>query len=238
MSELELLLVIVATALAFLVSAAAGLGGSLILVPALALVLGTKEGVALAALLLAANNVVKILAYRRTLPLRVAVWVVLATVVGAWVGARALVAAPTSLVTAAVIASIIASFVVETRGHDRLRRGSAPALALGAGLTSGFSGASGPLKGLALRALALDRAHLVGAAALVSFAGDATKASVFAEAGLLGAEAVRMAVLCTPLMLGATFAGRRLNRELGERGYSVLFWSVILGYGARLVLAL
>jgi hypothetical protein len=238
MTGLELVLVIVATALAFLVSASAGLGGSLILVPALALVLGTKEGVALAALLLAANNVVKIVAYRRTLPLRASAWVVLATIVGAWVGARALVAAPTSLVTAAVIASIVASFVVETRGHQRLRRGSAPVLALGAGLTSGFSGASGPLKGLALRALSLDRTHLVGAAALVSFAGDAAKTTVFADAGLLGAAGVRMAVLCVPLMLSATFAGRRLNRELGERGYSVLFWSVLAGYGARLVLAL
>ncbi|CAA9282739.1 MAG: hypothetical protein AVDCRST_MAG93-3301, partial [uncultured Chloroflexia bacterium] len=66
---LEVIFVLLATSAAFTISAAAGLGGSLILVPALALVLGTKEGVALAALLLALNNVVKVFAYRQTIPL-------------------------------------------------------------------------------------------------------------------------------------------------------------------------
>ncbi|MFB3051273.1 MAG: sulfite exporter TauE/SafE family protein, partial [Acidimicrobiia bacterium] len=54
---------LLAVAVSFMISASAGLGGSLILVPTLALVLGTKEGVALSALLLAANNVVKVIAY-------------------------------------------------------------------------------------------------------------------------------------------------------------------------------
>ena len=55
-----MVLTLIAVAVSFTVSASAGLGGSLVLVPILALVLGTKEGVALAALLLAANNVVKL----------------------------------------------------------------------------------------------------------------------------------------------------------------------------------
>ena len=69
-------LTLVAVAASFAVSASAGLGGSLILVPTLALVLGTKEGVAMAALLLAGNNVVKVIAYRRSLPFRSAAVVV------------------------------------------------------------------------------------------------------------------------------------------------------------------
>ena len=46
-----------AAAASFTLSASAGFGGSLILVPALGLLLGIRQGVALAALLLAANNV-------------------------------------------------------------------------------------------------------------------------------------------------------------------------------------
>lgn len=70
----------------FTVSASAGLGGSLLLVPTLALFLGSKEGVALAALLLASNNVMKIIAYRRTLPFRAAAGVTVLIVIGAALG--------------------------------------------------------------------------------------------------------------------------------------------------------
>ena len=165
---------LVAVTVSFLVSASAGLGGSLILVPSLALALGTKEGVALAALLLAANNVVKVIAYRKTLPFRKSIVVIILVSVGAWVGARLLVSAPVDLVTVAVILSFGLALVAERLQLKRVRRVEGPVLAFASGATSGFSGTSGPLKGMALRQLDLDRAYFVGAASLVSLAGDAT----------------------------------------------------------------
>jgi uncharacterized membrane protein YfcA len=238
MSSLEFVLVLFAAGAAFTTSAAAGLGGSLILVPALALVLGTKEGVALAALLLALNNVVKVIAYRRTIPLAESATVIALTIAGSAVGAGLLVAASESLVSAGVIASIALSLLAERLEHSGpARRAAAPTLALAAGATSGFSGTSGPLKGIALRHLELDRFHMAGAASAVSLAGDATKTAIFAEAALLGPDSLAVAALCSPLMLVATFTGRRLNRTVGERGYAVLFWTVMCGYSVRLVLA-
>jgi uncharacterized membrane protein YfcA len=226
---------LVAVTVSFLVSASAGLGGSLILVPALALVLGTKEGVALAALLLAANNVVKVIAYRKTLPWRKSIWVIILVSVGAWIGARLLVSAPEDLVTVAVILSFAFALVAERLELKRVRRVEGPVLAFASGATSGFSGTSGPLKGMALRQLDLDRAHFVGAASLVSLAGDATKAAVFTEAGLLTGESLNVTLLAVPLMLIATFSGRRINFAIGERGYTYLFWAVMAGYTLRLV---
>ena len=238
MTSLELVLVLVAAAAAFTTSAAAGLGGSLILVPALALVLGTKEGIALAALLLALNNVVKVIAYRRTIPLAESAVVIVLTIVGSAVGAGLLVSAPESLVSAGVVASIGLSLLGERLEHTGpTRRAAAPTLAFASGATSGFSGTSGPLKGIALRHLELDRFHMAGAASAVSLAGDATKTAIFADAALLGPESVAVAAVCSPLMLVATFTGRRLNRAVGERGYAVLFWTVMCGYSLRLVLA-
>lgn len=234
MDPLVLALTLVATALAFVVSASAGLGGSLVLVPAYALLLGTKEGVALAALMLAGNNVAKVIAYRRTVPWLAALGVVVATVVGAFIGARALVHAPEALVAGAVIAVIVLTFLIELRGHDRILKIGAVIPALGSGLTSGFSGSSGPLKGIALRALRLDRMHLVGAASLVSLFGDATKAGVFASSGLLVGDQFRLALFAIPVMVGSTWLGRRINSRVGERGYAVLFWGVLTGYVVRL----
>lgn len=232
----ELIFVFLAASAAFTTSAAAGLGGSLILVPALALVLGPKEGIALAALLLALNNVVKIVAYRQTIPFRASAAVIVLTILGTALGASLLVAAPESAIGVAVVVSIGASLILERADAGRvLRNCSAPGLAFASGASSGFSGTSGPLKGLALRNLELDRFHLAGAASVVSFAGDATKTAIFADAALLGPDAIAVAVLCAPLMIVATFGGRRINRELGERGYALLFWTVMCGYSARLL---
>lgn len=235
---LVLVLAVIGVGVSFAVSASAGLGGSLVLVPTLALVLGTKEGVALAALLLGANNVVKVFAYRRTLPFRSSALVVVFVALGAGLGARLLVAAPDRAVTIAVIVVLIGSLLVERRNITVGRKASGPVLAFGSGATSGFSGTSGPLKGVAIRTLHLDRAHFVGAASLASLAGDATKTAVFVEARIIGTNAAVLAFLTIPLMFVSTFVGRRINRTLGERGYSALFWSVMTGYTIRLLVLL
>ena len=238
MDTLVFVAVLVVVAVAFTVSASAGFGGSLLLVPALALVLGTKSGIALAALLLAGNNVVKLWAYRHTVPWRPAAGVVVIVLVTTAIGARLLVAAPERLVTIAVIASFGATLLVERLDLTRLRRAGAIVLAAGAGLTSGFSGTSGPLKGLAVRSLELDRAHVVGALSLISLVGDVTKTAVFAEAQLITNEGYALAVMAVPLMIGATLAGRRINQGIGEVGYTALFWTVMVGYTTRLVMGL
>ncbi|MGI9607894.1 MAG: TSUP family transporter [Acidimicrobiales bacterium] len=218
----------------FTVSASAGLGGSLVLVPALGLFLGVKEGVALAALLLASNNVAKIIAYRNTLPFRAASGIVALIVIGAALGSTLLVRAPTIVVTIGVIAMFGATMIAERFDLQLARVGLAPLLAFVSGASSGFSGTSGPLKGVAIRNLGLDRRHFVGAASLASFAGDATKTAIFAEANLLSSNSLLMAVAAVPLMALGTWTGSTVNERAGERTFAVLFWTVMSGYTVRL----
>jgi uncharacterized protein len=228
------LLVLGAIIASFVLSAAAGMGGSLLLVPVLVAVLGVKEGVALAALLLAANNVVKMLAYRATVPYGRVVPVVVMSAIGALLGARLLVSLPEPLVAAGVVVSLAWTFLLERRG--RQAAAAPPVLGFLAGGMSGFSGTSGPLKGAALRSLGLDRLHLVGAASLASLVGDAVKSAVFAEANLLGTEAVVLAAVSIPLMVLGTLLGRRWNGSVGEGAYAALFWAVMAGYGLRVLI--
>ncbi len=234
MEILLVLGVLVLVYVSFTVSASAGLGGSLVLVPTLALFLGTKEGVALAALLLASNNVAKIIAYRRTLPFRAAAVVVALIVVGAAIGSTLLVAAPTYVVTIGVVGMFAATLIVERFDLAPVRAGFAPLLAFVSGATSGFSGTSGPLKGVAIRNLGLDRRHFVGAASLASFAGDVTKTAIFAEAELLTRSSLVIAVAAIPLMALGTWTGSTLNERAGEQTFAVLFWTVMGGYSVRL----
>lgn len=219
----------------FVVSAAGGLGGSLVLVPTLAIVLGPKEGVALAALLLAGNNVFKVGAYRRTLPFQAAAGIIVLLVVGAAVGSVLLVAAPAALISGAIIVMLLASWVIERAGIKYIRSLSWPFLAFFSGATSGLSGTSGPLKGAAIRNLNLDRHHFVGAASLAALAGDATKTVIFAQTSLLGISSFLILLATVPLMAVGTWCGRGLNERLGERSFATLFWVIMGGYSARLV---
>jgi uncharacterized membrane protein YfcA len=224
-----------ASALAFVLSAAAGLGGSLILVPALSIAYGAKQGVALAAILLAGNNIAKLVAYRRTVPIRASSGVLALTLLGALLGAELLVRSPERVVQVAVVLVIVLGFAVERLRKSFAPRLSAGGLALLAGLTSGFSGTSGPLKGLALRRLELDRMHLVGAASAVSLVNDAAKSAVYLRAGLIDRDTWIVVLACVLLMPIATLVGRRINRQVGEVAYSGLFWAVMMGYTLRLL---
>ncbi len=136
-------LALAAAALSFTLSASAGLGGSLVLVPSLSLLMGAKQGIALGALLLGANNVAKVVVYRRWVPLRTSFWVIALTVIGAAVGARLLVSSPDRLVAIVVIVSFAPAMIFERMRMQRTQFVYAPALAFGAGATSGFSGTSG-----------------------------------------------------------------------------------------------
>ncbi len=224
-----------AAAAAFTLSASAGLGGSLLLVPALGLLLGPKQGVALAALLLGCNNIFKTALYRQTLPWRSALGVLACTVLGAFVGAQLLLSVPATLVAGGVVCALVAALVFEVRGLEIGRTVASPVLAFFAGATSGFSGTSGPLKGIAIRNLGLDRRHFVGAASLVSLGGDLTKTAVFAAAGLLDETSLWIAGCAVPLMALGSLSGRRLNLAIGEPAFFALFWLVMVGYVARLL---
>ncbi len=224
------------TAAAFTLSAAAGIGGSLILVPALSIVLGPKQGIALATVLLGCNNFVKVILYRDTIPLRSALGVLVLIMLGAAVGARLMVASPQEWVSVAVVASMAFTLIGERIPLGWVRRMAAPLWALGAGVTSGYAGSSGPLKAAALRSLNLDRFHFVGAASVVSLGGDAVKGMIFAEASLLSDDAPLILLAAVPVMILGSMTGRLINRNLGERAYTLTFWAIMTAYTARVLL--
>ncbi len=232
------LLVLTATFVALLVSSIAGYGGSLVLVPALGATVGPKEGVALAALLLAWNNVFKIIAYRRTLALGQGWPFLIVTAAGVWLGAHLLINLSSDLIMWAIVAGTVASLLAELVGGDstlRLRRHAAiPAMAASAVL-SGISGSSGPLKGIAIRSLELPRLEHVGVAACVSLVADALKVELFANAGILRAVHLESLIVALPMMPVGAWLGRAINRRITEEAFRWVFWTVVGGYTLRMV---
>lgn len=227
---------LVATFVALFVSSVAGYGGSLVLVPALAALLGPREGIALAGLLLACNNVCKCVAYRHTLALRTG-WPLLAvTALGVLVGARFLLVLPERVLVAGIVTIAAASLLAELAGGRgaRLKRGSALPLTAASSVLSGATGSSGPLKGVAIRHLGLPRLEHVGLASAASLVGDALKTGVFADAGLLPAISPYVLLAAAPMMPIAAWAGLHVNRRVSEDTFRWVFWGVVGGYSLRL----
>lgn len=202
----------------------------------MSLLLGSKEGIAVAALLLGINNIFKVWAYRQTIPIKAALGVLILTMAGAALGASLMVAAPKRWVDIAIIVSFTLSFLVESRQWFTFRKALALFFAFFSGATSGFSGTSGPLKGVALRSLNLERMYFVGAASIVSLAGDAVKTSIFLRSSLVNhITTLTILLSATLIMPFAVYLGRFINEEIGERSYTALFWTVMAGYTARLI---
>jgi len=221
--------------LAFTLSSSAGLGGSLILVPTMAMTLGPKVGIATASAMLALNNVGKFIAYGKDIPLRSVLLVVVMTILGAGIGASLLIRAPVHWASTGVVAMVIGTLLLERIGPKFVRRIASVPFAFVAGAVSGFSGTSGPMKGIAIRSLVLDRRSFVAAASVVSLAGDVTKVIVFSSAFLFERQSVPIIAASIPLMVAGVLLGRRINNVIGERCYAALFWAVMTGYSVRLL---
>ncbi len=220
----------------FTLSACVGLGGSLLLVPAMALAFGTKTGIAVAAILLSLNNIGKVFAYRHTIPFKAVLPIVICTMAGASVGATAMLFIDEFWVDIAVIVMVMTTFWFEFAKIRSLKHTRVAGMAFGSGLLSGFSGTSGPLKGLAIRSLGLERMYFVGAASMVSLFGDAVKAAIFTKASLMTSETWMVVGSCIFVIPLAVFCGKKLNTELGEKVFAGCFWAVMTGYSARLLL--
>src|SRR5690554_3256957 len=154
---LELVFVAAVAWVSFVVSASAGLGGSLLLGLVLVIIFGPINDIVIAALLLADNNVFKVIQYRLTIPVRAVAMIILLIAEGSALGATALIHSPPGIVSTGVLIAFIATFVMEWKGFEPSRTVFASVLAFADGATSGFSGTSGPPKGAAICNLDVDR---------------------------------------------------------------------------------
>lgn len=230
--------ILLVTFTSLFISSIAGYGGSLLLLPALGALLGPKEGIAMAALVLGWNNFFKVIAYRRTLAVRKGWPLLVVTAAGVLAGATLLISAPETLVVWAIVVVTMASLCIELFAGDRLRRATKSAavpLMAGGAVLSGFSGTSGPLKGVSIRSLGLPRLEHVGLASCVSLVGDVLKVELFAQAGLLPRIEWYLVAAVLPVMPLAAWVGRRVNETINENTFRWVFWSVVGAYSLRMV---
>jgi uncharacterized protein len=191
--------------LSFLLSASCGLGGSLILIPALTLFLGVKEGIVLSSVLLGLNNLIKMIFYSHSIRWH-SVWrLMLPMCLGAVAGALIMVEVSSKALGIFLLAHICLSFWVEHKGSFRIRRHTGMGYAGLSGFCSGLSGTSGPLKGLAVKCYHTIKPEVVASASILSLSTDAIKSAIYLNQLTVPAQHWTMVAFSLIMMPLATY---------------------------------
>jgi uncharacterized membrane protein YfcA len=218
-----------------LVSSSCGLGGSLILIPALTLLFGIKESIIISSILLGLNNLVKVYFFRHHIRLRPIVWIIVFIFFGVILGAGILLRIDEKVVGIILLIHVLFSFFFQRQANHVIREKVSWAIAFLAGFFSGVAGTSGPLKGVSLKCNVFNKMEMVAAASVVSLVSDSTKAAIYLsnyEFVNFPTVIVLYSILIMPV---ATWLGRNLNQKLSEKAYDALFYCVLSGYLVRLI---
>jgi uncharacterized membrane protein YfcA len=222
--------------ISFLVSASCGLGGSLILIPGLSWILGIKEGIVMSSLLLGLNNLVKLFFYRKEIRCRPSFQLLFLMLAGTALGALLMLKANSKLLSLFLFVHVLLSFLIQHKATETVKRKTGLLFSFLSGFCSGFTGTSGPLKGLAVKCFMNIKTEVVAAASILSLASDSLKSTIYLQnfsTDIVNLQWLGYSIIIMPL---ATWMGRSLNKKMSSRAYDTLFYFVMGGYVIRILL--
>lgn len=223
--------------LSFLISASAGMGGSLLLIPTLSYFIGVRDGIIISSILLGLNNCVKIIVFRKYIRIKNIVYLLLFMLIGAIAGSLLMMKIEEDILAVILFINIIFAFIIEKNAATDVRKKISWMYSGLSGFCSGISGTSGPLKGMAIKCLDLDKLQIVAAASVLSFATDSTKAIIYLSSyNPLVGNSFNLLLVSICMMPVATVLGKRINHKISNVAYDVLFFSILSGYAVRLIL--
>jgi uncharacterized protein len=223
--------------LSFLISASAGMGGSLLLIPTLSYFIGVRDGIIISSVLLALNNCFKIIVFFKYIQLRKIIFLMCFMLAGAIPGSMLMLKIDENILAVILFINIIFAFIIEKNAVSGVRKKISWMYSWLSGFCSGISGTSGPLKGMAIKCLELNKLQIVAAASVLSFATDSTRAVIYlSNYNPLAGTGFNVLLGSICMMPVATVLGKRINHKISDVAYDVLFFSVLSGYAVRLVL--
>lgn len=239
MLVVELLVLGGAGLLAACVSAVAGVGVGLVLLPVLVLYLGVKSAIPILAIALLAASSSRVTVYRRDVVWPAVGWTVLGAVPAGTVGAWLFTVAPAPLITRFIGGMLLGILVLR---HLHLRpvpiRRAVWFLPVGAGfgLLSGFASGVGPVLAPFYLAYGLRKGAYVGTIGCVAMAMQVTKLTVFGTSDLLTPRVLGYGLFLVPLTVLGTVLGKRIMLRISERTFVFVIEGVMLFGGAALLL--
>jgi uncharacterized protein len=207
----------------FVVSAAFGIGGVVLLIPLLSMALPPAQAIAVSAPVMLVNNLGKSWVYRRAVHWRACGLVSALALPAAYLSARLV-----TTVDDRVILVAVATLILVSVGADRLRAPAAGnrfgdvSLFLWGGVTgaiSGLCGAAGPPTAIGLRGYGLSKDAFVGTVAVFAVLLQIAKIPAYVGTDVLPLRLLPLAVLLGALGLIAVAVGPPLLRRVPERTF-------------------
>lgn len=221
-----------------LLSAIAGFGGGVLLLPVFSALFGLPAAVPMLTLTQLSSNASRVWLNRRELQWRLVGWFALGAVPLAAAGGIALAHAPMEALQR-LLGVFLIGVVVWRRVNPHPRKPADPAFAaVGAasGLGSALLGSVGPLTAPFFLAYGLTRAAYIGTEAASALTMHLTKLAAYGAGDLLTAKVLIYGAALTPATLTGAWTGKRLLTRVSDRLFVRLVEAGLLASGVLFLL--
>ncbi|WP_460526967.1 sulfite exporter TauE/SafE family protein [Flindersiella endophytica] len=231
------LVMLAASAAAFalaVVSAVAGFGGGVLLLPVFTALFGLRFAVPMLTLTQLASNAGRVWFNRRDLHWPILGWFALGAVPTATAGALLLAHAPLEPLQH-VLGVFLIAVVVWRRLRPHPAKPADPvfaAVGAGSGLGSALLGSVGPLTAPFFLAYGLTRAAYIGTEAAAALSMHVTKLAAYGAGDLLTTRVLLYGAALTPTTLLGAWAGKKLLTRISDRLFVALVELGLLAAGA------
>lgn len=235
--------VLAASAAAFgltLLSAVAGFGGGVLLLPVFTVLFGLRVAVPMLTLTQLSSNGSRIWFNRRELHWSVIGWFALGAVPFAVLGGLLLAHAPLAPLKR-MLGVFLVGVVIWRRLRRQPRTPSEPAFAaVGAasGLGSALLGSVGPLTAPFFLAIGLTRAAYIGTEATSALTMHLTKIATYGVGDLLTSQVLLYGAALTPATLLGAWTGKKIVGRISDRVFILLVETGLLGAGILFLIGL
>jgi uncharacterized protein len=235
-----LLLLVTVALLASVLSAVAGFGGAVILLPVLTLAFGVRDAVPILTVAQLIGNASRVWFNRRDISWPVVGWFTLGGVPLAVVGGVVFAQAPLPVLTRVVGVLLLIVVVyrhIRPRTSASLPRWSfAPIGAVGSFL-SALAGSVGPLMAPFFLGFGLVKGAYIGTEAMTAVVMHATKVVVYGTTDLMTIKNVCVGLLLGAVMVAGTYLGKRVVDRVSEQTFVRLIEMVLVVAGLYFLIA-
>ncbi|MCK9461030.1 MAG: sulfite exporter TauE/SafE family protein [Proteobacteria bacterium] len=233
------LLLIAGSWVAATISAAAGFGGALLLLPLLSNTLGPQAAVPVLTVAQLLGNLSRVGFGVHQIAWRPVAWFLLGAVPASILGARVFVALPREWLMAGI--GVVVILVVVARRTRLIKRWDRKHQLAGAGALVGFlsavAGSAGPLGAAVFLGLDLGPVVYVASEAVTAVAMHVTKAVVYQRYSLIGSVELAQGVILGLAMVAGSWTGKRIIEKLPKEKFVVFVEILLVVTGLQLLLS-